>query len=270
MSGSGASPTILDVRSEAAFAAGHAHGAVNIPADELAARAHELPPKGTAIDVFDDDPDVLAIAAYVLRNRGYIVREVSLYPAELRESGPSRARLWQPSPFLVEAVECIRPRVGTALFGGRALDLACGSGRDAAYLALAGYEVEAIDVLPDALERARDLARRSGVAVKTIEQDLKASPVLPAERYDLVAVIRFLHRPLLAAIREAIVPGGFVVYEAFHRRDAEDERRALKPSHTLEDGELAAAFEGFELLIVRDGLARGGRVFSQLLARRRV
>ena len=262
--------TILDVRPEAAFAAGHAAGAVNIPADELAARAHELPPKGAAIDLFDDDPDVLAIAGYVLRNRGYAVREVPLSASELCECGPSRARLWQPSPFRVEALECIRGRrgAGPGESPGRALDLACGSGRDAAYLALAGYAVEAIDVLPDALERARDLARRSGVAIETIQQDLRRSPDLPAGRYDLVAVIRVLHRPLLPVIRQAAAPGGFVVYEAFHRRDAEGGRRALKPSHLLEDGELAAAFEGFELLIFRDGLARGGRVFSQILARR--
>ena len=266
----GASGPILDVRPEAAFAAGHAAGAVNIPLEALAARTHELPPKGAAIDLFDDDPDVLAIAAYVLRNRRYVVREVSLPPSELCECGPSRARLWQPSPFLVEALECIRAQRGGGAATGRALDLACGGGRDAAYLALAGYAVEAIDVLPDALERARDLARRSGVHVETIQQDLEASPVLPAARYDLVSVLRFLHRPLLPAIRQALVPGGFVVYETFHRRDAEGGHRALKPSHLLEDGELAAALEGFELLIVRDGVARRGRVFSQLLARRRV
>lgn len=321
MPAGGTSGPILDVRLAEAFAAGHAPGAVNIPAKELAARAHELPPKGAAIDLFDDDPDTLRIAAHALRRRGYVVREVGLPASELCESGPSRAHLWQPSPFLVEALECIRarrggapspvrapreplglvarspwatvrevsdvsPRLGKpalpqpslqvaayakhAPFPGRALDLACGSGRDAVYLALAGYAVEAIDVLPDALERARDLARRSGVHIETIQQDLRRSPVLPAERYDLVAVVRFLHRPLLPAMRRAVAPGGFVVYEAFHRRDAEEGRRSLKPGRAVEDGELAAAFDGFEMLIVHDGIERGGRVFSQLLARRRL
>ena len=44
-------------------------------------------------------------------------------------------------------------------------------------------------------------------------------------------------------------------------------RRGL--GRTLQDGELAAAFDGFEPLIARDGVERDGRVFSQLLARRR-
>jgi SAM-dependent methyltransferase len=260
--------SILDVRPEAAFAAGHAAGAAGIPLEELAARVHELPPKGATVNLFDDDPDRAIIATYILEHRGYVVRAVPLFPAELCERGTSRTRLWQPSPFLVEAVECIRARVGAASPPGRALDLACGSGRDAVYLALCGYAVEAVDVLPDALERARDLARRSGVSLETSEQDLRRSPALTGERYDLVTVIRFLHRPLLPAIRQAVAPGGFIVYEAFHRQDVEDERRTLKPEHAVESGELATAMKGLKPLIVRDRVDRGGRVFSQLLAQR--
>jgi SAM-dependent methyltransferase len=289
--------TILDVRPEEDFLAGHAPGAVNIPAPELAARVHELPPKGAAIALFDDDPDRLAIVSRMLHERGYAVEETRLGLDDLSERGPSRARLWQPSPFLVEALERIgvsgpiritgqvqacrvprvacNPRPTEARLaskpwhpGGRAMDLACGSGREAVWLALAGYEVEAIDVLPDALERAEDLARRSGVRLTTIRQDLRRSPALPQARYDLVTVLRFLHRPLLSAIRESVAPGGFVVYEAFHRRDAAKGRRPLKDDHTLEDGELAAAFAGYEAFIARDGVERDGRAFSQFLGRR--
>jgi SAM-dependent methyltransferase len=178
----------------------------------------------------------------------------------------------------------------------RALDLACGAGREAVYLALAGYEVDAVDALPDALERAQDLARRCGVRLSTIQQDLKRSPTLPAEGYDMVIVFRFLHQPLLPAIGRSVAAGGFIVYEAFHRRDAAASGRAGhggggggravgSPAasaagsnnkgccgglgRTLQDGELAAAFDGFEPLIARDGVERDGRVFSQLLARRR-
>ena len=366
--------TILDVRAEALFAAGHAAGAASIPLEELAARSHELPPKGAAVNLFDDDPERRRQGAEALLLRGYAVREASLSAAELRESGPSRARLWRPSPFLVEALESIRQQPGfrapgpakpglaarggspyvfsellrkpggmpTASFRGhdltklrgacpreqrrghatlhmdvgtpntygspdpppseegrmapRALDLACGAGREAVYLAWAGYEVDAVDVLPDALARAQDLARRCGVRLSTIQQDLKRSPALPAERYDMVIVCRFLHRPLLPAIGRSVAAGGFIVYEAFHRRDAGASGRACHggggggravgspaasaagsnnkgcrggPGRTLQDGELATAFDGFEPLIARDGVERDGRVFSQLLAQRR-
>jgi SAM-dependent methyltransferase len=260
---------ILDVRAEALFAAGHAAGAVNIPLEELARRTYELPPKGSVVNLFDADPDRRREAAAALGVRGYVVREASLGPSDLRESGPSRARLWQPNPFLVEALGLIPPRAGADSPGGRALDVACGAGRDAVYLATRGYEVEAMDALPDALERARDLARRSGVSIQTLQRDLRRDPALPAGRYDLVTVFRFLHRPVLPVIGQSVARGGFVVYEGFHWRDSAPGRRQLRPGHALRDGELAAAFEAYEPLIARDGVERDGRVFSQLLARRK-
>jgi len=260
---------ILDVRAEAAFAAGHAAGAANIPLEQLAERTHELPPKGAAVRVFDDDPDRQRRAAEALRLRGYAASEAPLSAADLRETGPSHARLWQPSPFLVEALGRIGSGAEAAAPPGRALDVACGAGRDAVYLAARGYEVDAIDVLPDALARACDLARRSGVRLNAIRQDLRRDPVLPQERYDLVTVVRFLHRPLLPAIGRSVVPGGFLVYEAFHRRDSAAGRARLKTGRTVDDGDLAAAFSGYEPLIARDGVERGSRVFSQLLARRK-
>jgi hypothetical protein len=83
-----------------------------------------------------------------------------------------------------------------------------------------------------------------------------------------VTVFRFLHRPLVSAIRAAVAPGGFIVYETFHRRDPGKDGQPLDPIRTVADGELAVAFEDFETLVARDGIEREGRLFSQLLARR--
>jgi len=44
--------------------------------------------------------------------------------------------------------------------------------------------------------------------------------------------------------------------------------RPSSPEHLLENGELAAAFSGFEILISRDAIERDGRYFSSILARR--
>jgi SAM-dependent methyltransferase len=197
-----------------------------------------------------------------------VVLGAALAPADLCEQGPARARLWWPSPFLQEAIERLRALAPRGAAPGRAMDLACGSGREAVHLAACGYDVDALDRLPDALERARDLAQRSGVRLRTIRRDLKRRPALPEGPYDLVAVFRFLLRPALGVIREAVAPGGFIVYETFHRRDPGRQGRPLGPSHTVADGELAAAFEGFEVLLARDGVEHQGRIFSQLLARR--
>jgi SAM-dependent methyltransferase len=150
----------------------------------------------------------------------------------------------------------------------RALDVACGSGRDAVYLALEGWDVEATDVLPDALGRAEDLARRSGVSIRTFVRDLECQSMLPQSRYDLVTVFRFLHRGLFPALRDAVASGGFIAYETFHERNRETGRRPCSPQHLLASGELGKAFDGWEILLARDAVEQDGRYYSSLLARK--
>jgi tellurite methyltransferase len=330
---------ILDVRPEGPFAAGHAPGAASIPLEELRSRTHELPPKGSAIRLFDSDPRRLQQALDVLGGRGYRVEEAALTPDDLTQTGPSSAWLWRPSPFLVEALDCMakngdwlyspssengacplfpaphaekvdgdrskgdrhrflnsengaspRSAEGAAV-PRRALDLACGAGREAVWLATRGYQVDALDVLSDALQRAEDLARRCGVHIRTMQRDLSRLSSMPWNPYDLVIVFRFLNRRLLPMIGGSVAPGGFLIYEAFHWRDPgqgpalghgpspqqgpepgrvlRPNARPIGPEHVVQDGELPAAFEGFEPIIARDGVERDGRRFSQLLARRR-
>ena len=262
-------PPLIDVRAEPEFLAAHAPKAASIPLEELRNRTHELPPRDVPLCVTDADSRRAEEAAAFLRQRGHDAAVIGWDPAKATASGASQVQLWRPNPFLVEAFERIREaRKDAASDHRRALDLACGSGRDAVWLALWGYEVDAIDVLPDALQRAKDLARRSGVQVHTLRQDLERQPHLGRSCYDLVTVFRFLHRDLFPSIRRAVAPGGYIAYETFHERNRQTGRPPLSPEHLLRTGELADAFHGFELLLVRDGVESGGRFFSSLLARR--
>jgi SAM-dependent methyltransferase len=254
---------LLDVRPEISFHRAHAPGAANIPLEDLAARIHELTPDGSGIAVVDEKSDRAQRAAQFLQGRGYPVRVMPFEPASLTEHGAARAHLWQPNPFLVEALSYIPTPPNDA----SALDIACGSGRDAVYLRMRSYRVTAIDVLPDALQKAQDLAQRHGVQITTRQQDLEADAMLPANSFDLVTVFRFLHRPLFPAIRDAVKPGGYVVYETFHERTRVTGRPPRSPEHLLRDGELPKAFGGFEVLIAGDGIERDGRYVSSLLAR---
>ena len=263
-----APPPPLDVRPEREFIAAHAAGAASIPLEELAGRVHELPPAGIALRVTDTDLARSRSAAEFLSHRGHAVEIVAWDASSINESGPSRARLWRPNPFLVESLEMIRAIRRIAHPQPTALDVAGGPGRDAVYLALHGYDVLAVDVLPDALDRAADLARRSGAAITTQVMDVEAGPSLPPGLFDLVVVFRFLHRPLFRLIRQAVAPGGFVVYETFHEQTLSTGRGPKNPGHLLKTGELAAAFAGFEPLICDDATERDGRSFSSLLARR--
>jgi SAM-dependent methyltransferase len=158
---------------------------------------------------------------------------------EQTASGQSRIRLWRPNPFLLEALQHIKSENRKRLLlSQRALDIACGSGRDAVHLALSGYDVTAVDVLPDALHRAQDLASRNGVHLQTVVKDLEKNPSLPTGSFDLLCVFRYLHRPLFPLLRQALAPRGYLIYETFHERNLQTGKPPRNPGHLLRSNEL--------------------------------
>ncbi|HEV2770829.1 MAG TPA: class I SAM-dependent methyltransferase [Solirubrobacteraceae bacterium] len=95
---------------------------------------------------------------------------------------------------------------------GRALDVGCGEGADAIWLARAGWQVAGVDVSEVALERAAAAARVAGVTVEWALADIAMSPPSPAA-YDLVSVLypALRHSPGDEAIRallDAVAPAG--------------------------------------------------------------
>jgi tellurite methyltransferase len=135
---------------------------------------------------------------------------------------------------------------------GRALDLACGSGRDAVFMAACGWSVTGVDVLPDALDRARDLARRCATAIEPIDWrqvDLEqgGEPPMPESCFDLIVGFRYLYRPLFAHFAAWLKPGGSVVYETFTTLHRERHGRPASDDHVLQPGELPGLLSGFEI-----------------------
>lgn len=114
--------------------------------------------------------------------------------------------LWSltPNRFLVAETEDLRP--------GKALDLACGEGRNAIWLAERGWQVTAVDYSEVAIEKARRRAAEEHVEVDFHVQDLLAFE--PDRRaYDLVVVLYLQipaaeRRQVLAAAAEAVALGG--------------------------------------------------------------
>jgi SAM-dependent methyltransferase len=180
------------------------------------------------------------------------------------ETGPCTVRLWRPHTLLAEALDLARGRWGDV--SHRTLDLACGTGRDAVFMALSGLAVSACDVLPDALARASDLARRNGVALSTSIRDLEADPALPDSAYDLISCFHFLCRPLMPHIARAVKRGGLVVYETFLRAQRERFGKPRSDAHLLLPGELRSLFAGWQILIDREGLADPRRMVASLVA----
>ncbi|MEK6644847.1 MAG: methyltransferase domain-containing protein [Planctomycetota bacterium] len=263
---------ILDVRPEAAFQSCHRMGAANIPLEELAARIHELPSPYVGVVIFDDDPLRAESARNELASRNRSVTNVVSGADWLvtgqTETGPSVGRLWKPHDWTMKAVG-IAKNQWDGLTGRTALDVACGTGRDAVFLAMQGMSVEAWDVLPDAIHRLNDLAERNGVSVQASIRDVEKCPEIDEAIYDWVCCFNFLHRPLMPMLARAIRPGGYLVYETFVDPQREMFGKPSRESHVLRVGELPTWFTDYDVIDYRERLAAPRRQVASLIARRR-
>src|SRR5260370_31752768 len=106
----------------------------------------------------------------------------------------------EPTPVLRSAIEHRTP--------GRALALACGTGRHAIFLAEHGWNVTAVDSSPVAIEILQQRAGEAGVPVNVLVADLELGEFqIQLEAYDLVCVFYYLQRDLLPEIRAGVKPG---------------------------------------------------------------
>jgi len=153
-----------------------------------------------------------------------------------------------PSPFVIQWATALVDRVPPAR---RALDVAMGRGRHAAGLAAAGFRVFGVDLKIDAVREAIELAALRGLVVGGWCADLTRHP-LPRERFELVVVTRYLQRDLFPSIREAVVPGGAVIYETFLEGQRALGRGPTSPDHLLKPGELPERFGGFEVVLYEE------------------
>lgn len=109
-----------------------------------------------------------------------------------------------PNAFLVAEAADLAP--------GRALDVACGEGRNAIWLADQGWEVTGVDFSPVALDKARRRAEARGVSVTWLLADVLTGTPEPAA-FDLVVVLYLqlppeTRRSAFAAAARAVAPGG--------------------------------------------------------------
>ena len=146
----------------------------------------------------------------------------------------------EPMPLLARAIVGLEP--------GRALDLACGPGRHAIFLAERGWRVTAVDASRVGVELAKTLAQLRGVSVDWRVADLERGEFLiEAKAYDLVCVFYYLQRDLFPHIRAGVRPGGISV-AAIHMTDPDPDVKEMNPAYLLGPGELRAEFAGWEIL----------------------
>lgn len=132
---------------------------------------------------------------------------------------------------------------------GRALDLACGLGDNAIWLAQQGWRVDGVDISASGLRLATQRGQALGLEIRWRQADL--DEFLPdKEAYDLVIVFRFLDRVRLPEmIERALRPGGLLIYETFTVRQLEREGDHLKnAAFALQHDELPKLFPRTKVL----------------------
>jgi len=135
----------------------------------------------------------------------------------------------------------------------RALDVACGAGRNAIWLAERGFAVDAVDIAEAALDAGRARAAARGVAVGWHHHDLDAGLPELLTGYDLIVVVRFLDRALFAELPARLRPGGWLLCEVHLQTDAEVIGPA-GPAFRTTPGELPGLFPGLTRVAAEEGL----------------
>jgi tellurite methyltransferase len=149
-----------------------------------------------------------------------------------------------------------------------ALDVACGVGTTAIYLAALGLHVIGIDISEYALHLARTKTRQLGYPVEFAVADL-SSLWLPEYYFDLITNFHFLERAAIPVLKRALKPGGMILFETFMATN----KTTTAPAYYLQPGELKGIFEKFTIIHYAEYMHQpsqnhGVRGTAQLVARK--
>jgi tellurite methyltransferase len=170
-----------------------------------------------------------------------------------------RGREDEPTILLVETAEQLKP--------GTAIDLACGTGRNALYLGSKGWEVTALDGSAAAIEIAKERAASRGLRLNIAVADLTEPGFrLPPDAFDLIVIAYYLQRDLFPKAKAAVRPGGLVLAITHTPEPGESwtEKRAAP-------GELRQFFSNWDILHDYEGPSRDPahhRPVAEIVARR--
>jgi SAM-dependent methyltransferase len=164
-----------------------------------------------------------------------------------------------PTPLLVAAAAKLVP--------GKALDLACGAGRNALWLAEHGWDVTAVDGAHAAIEILRARAAERSLKINAVVADLeKGEFEIEPARWDLVAMCYYLQRNLFDPAKRGVAPGGILISIVHINEPGEEDG-----PHRLRPGQLEKYFAGWEILYRHEGKASDAahrRAVAEIVVRR--
>lgn len=254
------------------FAAGHPLDATNIPLSELEDSWHELPPKGSQLDLLAN-PEQAQDLEQIFERQDYQIRDLlfsdQVSQDEWFQDSVSK-RLWRANPLLESYIDLIKANLASE--EPLAFDVASGSGRDSVFLSLHGFKVLALDNNPYALQRLDKFRQRWQANVQSQLMDLQADPesfgnVLKKKQPQLIMQARYLHRPLLDIYQQELTSGAILAIHTFNHKAATF-GKPKNPAYLLQDNELSDKFSDWEILLDDEHKLADGRPLSLFLAKK--
>jgi tellurite methyltransferase len=172
----------------------------------------------------------------------------------------------EPDPFLamLEQYRSLLPD------SGRALDVPCGAGRNAVWLAQRHWSVTGCDISMEGLRKARGLASERGLTIDLVCADLESAPPLRTQSsglFDLVVCFFYLERSLFQFFKAALKPGGLIVYKTYTLGQKRIGDRPMHRAYLLKPQELLHAFRDFRVLHYQELV--GDRRVAQIIAQKK-
>jgi 2-polyprenyl-3-methyl-5-hydroxy-6-metoxy-1,4-benzoquinol methylase len=143
----------------------------------------------------------------------------------------------RPSPFLSREID----RIKLLAPGHRALDIACGEGRNSVFLAQNGFRVTGLDISDVGIAKGVSRADRAGVEIDFIQINLNGYCI--SEKYDLILNFNFLLRDLIPSEVQALTPGGLLLFDTI--LESPQLLASHDPAYFLKKGELTGIFEKY-------------------------
>jgi tellurite methyltransferase len=174
-----------------------------------------------------------------------------------------------PDPFLPQAFsEYILP-----LFprGGRALDLAGGTGRHSIWLAEQGWEVTLIDISETGVEQARQNAGPLASEIHFVVNDLtgfKAAQTEFEAGFEVVIAFFYLERRIFSEMVKAVRPGGLLLYKTYTVAQAKLPGGPKNLAYLLQAGELLQLANGDGLRVLHCSEETAETATAELVARK--
>jgi 2-polyprenyl-3-methyl-5-hydroxy-6-metoxy-1,4-benzoquinol methylase len=136
------------------------------------------------------------------------------------------------------------------LKGGRALDIAMGTGSNAAFLAKHGFEVDGVDISSIAVDRVRQHAEINSLAINAIEADLTCYQI-QEQTFDVIVDFYYLDRNIIPHLKQGLKNGGLIFFETY----TEEQRRfggIANPDYLLNPNELLFSFLDYFIIFYRE------------------